>query len=157
MGPARQRHRRPALLLWPTRQPLPSPSIRSAVRARRTSRAPAGFGPLPVECHSPVGGDPLLVPRFLNESATLPDPVRFLLPSASFKKGTRRCRPKCPPPHAAISSSPLLRHAAATSLASAASHRASPSLIGSLSSPPPASASASPPSLRSLTSSRTLG
>jgi hypothetical protein len=50
MGPARQRHHHPALLPWPTCQPLPSPSARTAARARRTSSAPTGFGPLPASC-----------------------------------------------------------------------------------------------------------
>jgi hypothetical protein len=48
----------PALLPRPTRQPHPSPSIRPAARARHTSRAPAGFGLLPIGCRSPVGRDP---------------------------------------------------------------------------------------------------
>jgi hypothetical protein len=58
MGPARQRHRRLALLPWPTHQPLPSPSVRPAAHARCTSPAPAGLGPLQAGRRPQVGRDP---------------------------------------------------------------------------------------------------
>jgi hypothetical protein len=54
----------------PTCQPLLLSSVRLAARARRTSSAPAGFGPLPAGRRSPVGRDPpLLVARVLHASA----------------------------------------------------------------------------------------
>jgi hypothetical protein len=100
MGPAHQRHRRPALLSWPTRQPLPSPSIRPAAHARRTSRAPIGFRPLPAGRRLPVGRDPPahapLPPRVSHIAR--PPPLRFLLPPAPLKRAPCRCRPKFSPP-----------------------------------------------------------
>jgi hypothetical protein len=89
-GPACQRHRRPTLLLRPTRQPHPSRSVRPAAHARHTSRAPArrfrattGRAPL-----TGRQGPPLLVPLppRVGRVARPPPPI---LPSAGpFKKGT---------------------------------------------------------------------
>jgi hypothetical protein len=62
----------------------PVPSIQPAACARRTSRAPAGFGPLPAGRCSPIGRDPPCSCRFLHASAASPDPP----PPAPFKKGT---------------------------------------------------------------------
>jgi hypothetical protein len=93
----------PALLPRPTRQPHPSPSIRPAARARHTSRAPAGFGLLPIGCRSPVGRDPPvrapLPPRV--DHVARPPPLPPASPAPSQKGAGRRRRasaPFSPPP-----------------------------------------------------------
>jgi hypothetical protein len=69
----------------------PSPSVRPAEHARRTSHAPADFGPLSAGHRSPVGRDPPCSCRFLHVSTTSPDPPpRFLPPSAPLKRAPRR-------------------------------------------------------------------
>jgi hypothetical protein len=103
MGPARHRHHRPTLLSRPTRQPHPSPSVRPAARARRTSRVSAGFRPLPPGRRSPVGGDPParapLPPRVGHVARPPPPPPASPAPSQKEAGQRRRASaPFFPPP-----------------------------------------------------------
>jgi hypothetical protein len=91
-GPACQRHRRPTLLLRPTRQPHPSRSVRPAARARHTSRAPArrfrattGRAPL-----TGRQGPPLLVPLPPRVGRVARPPLRFFPSPAPLKRAPRR-------------------------------------------------------------------
>jgi hypothetical protein len=92
-GPARQCHRRPALLPRPTRQPHPFPSVRPAARAWCTLHVPSGFGPLLARCRSIVCRDPPCSCRFLHASAASPEARA----DSSLRCPPLKRAPRCPP------------------------------------------------------------
>jgi hypothetical protein len=86
------------------------------------------------------------LPPHIARLARPPPPLRCLHAGSPLKREASRRRSSFSPPRRDFPS-PLRRRAAATSLASALSHKTAPSLIGALSSPTSVTASASTPPL----------